>query len=171
MISSFEDKSNFTKGYAWNIYMTFTVTFNDPNKTYAKYYAEIESNIIAAGLSWNRYIHGSGGLDIKVDFTLTDTSIATGGSSFVFYDNGSIALWQMDGAAITSSTQTSTPSLDSSWTVAGIGDYNGDGKADITWRNTSGAVNIWQMNGAVVTSSLLTSLAADNSWKIAAPII
>jgi FG-GAP-like repeat len=67
--------------------MTFTVTFNDPNKTYAKYYAEIESNIIAAGLSWNRYIHGSGSLDINVDFTLTGTSVATGGSSFVFSSN------------------------------------------------------------------------------------
>jgi FG-GAP-like repeat len=86
-------------------------------------------------------------------------------------DNGSVALWQMNGAAITSSTQTSTPSVDNSWSVAGIGDYNGDGKADITWRNTSGAVNIWQMNGAAVTSSLPTSVAADNSWKIAAPII
>jgi FG-GAP-like repeat len=86
-------------------------------------------------------------------------------------DNGNVALWQMNGAAIISSTQTSTPSLDNSWSVAGIGDYNGDGKSDITWRNTSGAVDIWQMNGAAVTSSLLTSVAADSSWKIAAPII
>jgi FG-GAP-like repeat/Calx-beta domain/von Willebrand factor type A domain len=86
-------------------------------------------------------------------------------------DNGSVALWQMNGAAITSSTQTSTSSLDNSWTVTGIGDYNGDGKSDISWRNTSGAAVVWTMDGAAVTSSLLTSAAADNSWKIAAPII
>ena len=28
-----------------------------------------------------------------------------------------------------------------------MGDFNGDGKADILWRHTSGAVDIWLMNG------------------------
>jgi FG-GAP-like repeat len=86
-------------------------------------------------------------------------------------DNGSISLWQMDGSAISSSSKTSTPALDSSWNVADIGDYNGDGKSDILWRNTSGAVDIWQMDGSTVVASTLTSIAADSSWKIAAPII
>ena len=33
------------------------------------------------------------------------------------------------------------------WTVEGVGDFNGDGKADILWRHASGLVAIWLMNG------------------------
>ena len=36
------------------------------------------------------------------------------------------------------------------WTVVGTGDFNGDGKGDILWRDTSGNYAIWLMNGATV---------------------
>jgi FG-GAP-like repeat len=344
--------------------MNFNVTFNDPTGTYANYYSDIRSNIVAAGLSWNKYIHGSGSLDINVDFTLTGTSVATGGSSFVFpgngfvtvqsvaakklstgidqngasadvnlnlnpiylngsnslslwfdpdplartaptpfnkvdavsvfthelghalafigfknetngtltanyqttfdektsfdgtnffftgpratavygapvpltfgsinhvsndaprpgsnllddlmapvstagqkyyiskldlailadcglsidpvrndsnndgksdilwrNDNGSIALWTMNGATVTASSLTSVPSIDPSWKVAGTGDFNNDGKSDILWRNNNGSIALWTMNGATVTASALTSTPTlDNSWKVA----
>jgi subtilisin family serine protease len=32
-------------------------------------------------------------------------------------------------------------------------DFNGDGKSDIVWRNTSGTIAIWLMNGATLSSS------------------
>jgi hypothetical protein len=39
------------------------------------------------------------------------------------------------------------------WSVAGIGDFNGDGMADIVWRNAvDGNTTIWLMNSATVAS-------------------
>jgi FG-GAP-like repeat len=69
---------------------TFNVTFNDPAGTYTSYYAGIRSNIIAAGLEWNKYINGSGTFSVSVDFTLTGNAVATGGSEFISNGSGVI---------------------------------------------------------------------------------
>jgi len=43
----------------------------------------------------------------------------------------------------------------SGWRIAGAGDFTGDGKADLIWRNTStGNTSIWQMDGAVYKGSV-----------------
>jgi FG-GAP-like repeat len=36
---------------------------------------------------------------------------------------------------------------------ASVGDFNGDGKADILWRHTDGTPSIWIMSGATVVSN------------------
>jgi hypothetical protein len=83
-------------------------------------------------------------------------------------DYGSVAIWQMNGATVTSGTLTSVPDLDPSWKVTETGDFNGDGKADILWRNTNGSIDVWTMNGSTVISSNLTSTSfLDASWKTA----
>jgi hypothetical protein len=49
--------------------------------------------------------------------------------------------------------------------VVGTGDFNGDGVADIAWRDSSGNVAIWLMNGA----SILTTGGLGNvptSWSM-----
>jgi predicted nucleic acid-binding Zn ribbon protein len=88
-------------------------------------------------------------------------------------NTGAIAIWQMNGATVLSSSLTSTSSLDSTWQVTGTGDFNGDGKADILWRKDSGSVVVWEMNGATVLASSLTSVQSldDANWKVAAPIL
>jgi FG-GAP-like repeat len=81
-------------------------------------------------------------------------------------DNGSIAIWQMNGSSVTASNLTSTSTLPSSWKTAGIGDFNGDGKSDILWRNDNGSIVVWTMDGTTVKSSSLASVPVlDPSWK------
>jgi hypothetical protein len=43
---------------------------------------------------------------------------------------------------------------DSTWHPVEIGDFNGDNKSDVLWRNDSGQLQEWQMNGSLVTQSL-----------------
>jgi hypothetical protein len=43
--------------------------------------------------------------------------------------------------------------MGSEWHVAGIGDFNGDGKSDILWESTSGTANVWSMNGTQLVSA------------------
>jgi FG-GAP-like repeat len=110
----------------------------------------------------------------KNNFTLTVTSGSSpndfngDGKSDILWRNdyGSIAVWQMNGATVTSGNLTSVPNIDPSWKAAGTGDFNGDGKVDVLWRNTSGAAAVWTMDGATVKSSTATSTPTlDNSWK------
>jgi hypothetical protein len=59
--------------------------------------------------------------------------------------------------------------VDRSWHVADTGDFNGDGRDDIAWRNDSGAFTVWhgQLNGAFVNSSASWNNVA-TSWQVQA---
>ena len=76
--------------------------------------------------------------------------------------SGALALWDMKGSTVASSStvtsQGSAIAPDASWTVAGIGDFNNDGRADMLWRQTTGALALWQMNDASVAGSRLRHL-------------
>jgi hypothetical protein len=50
------------------------------------------------------------------------------------------------------------------------GDYNGDGKTDILWRNKSTGQNIvWLMNGTTLGSYVELMQVTDINWQIVAP--
>jgi hypothetical protein len=54
-----------------------------------------------------------------------------------------------------------------SWQIAGVGDVDGDGRADLVWRNTqTGDVAAWLMNGATVAQSLVVSSGVPLIWQI-----
>jgi len=61
-------------------------------------------------------------------------------------DRRATAIWLMNGDAIAS-----TPGLGNvatPWAIAGVGDFDGDGEADLLWRETtSGAIALWFING------------------------
>ncbi len=57
--------------------------------------------------------------------------------------------------------------VDDGWTVASIGDYDGDGRSDILWQQTStGNTFVWLMNGAGVSAGMATSSQAGTGWTV-----
>jgi hypothetical protein len=91
--------------------------------------------------------------------------------------NGTFADWTMNGAQVESSqkitSQGSVVTLGSAWSVAGIGDFNGDAMADILMRNTNGTFSDWTMNGSQIESAQTVTyqgapVTLDPSWSIAA---
>jgi len=77
--------------------------------------------------------------------------------------DGAAVIWDMNGASILASASIGT--VGPAWHVANVGDYNGDGNADILWRNDNGALAVWVMNGFSVTSSGVAGYV-DGTWGI-----
>ena len=110
----------------------------------------------------------------------------SGTDGILFFNDNRVnyAIWDMQpgGPAIgqngifTFNEQVNLPSQDPSWSLAGVGDFNGAGKDDILWRNTNGAVAIWEMTGTADGRSVAIKAngqfnitqTVDPSWKVAA---
>jgi FG-GAP-like repeat/FG-GAP repeat len=95
------------------------------------------------------------------------------GKSDILWRNantGSTYIYLMNGSTVSNESEVGIAPINEGWNIAGTGDYNGDAKADILWRNNNGLTYLWTMDG-------LNQLAqgairqVDNSWQIAAPTI
>ena len=51
------------------------------------------------------------------------------------------------------------------WTIVGVGDFNGDGKADILWRHTSGTMSLWLLDGTTIIGGGSPG-TLDSSWTV-----
>jgi uncharacterized protein (DUF2141 family) len=83
-------------------------------------------------------VRGDLGGDVREDILLRDPS------------NGSLGVWQMNGAIITSGASIGTAGA--SYTVAATADFDGDGKSDILLRDGSGNLGMWRMNGSTIVA-------------------
>ena len=90
--------------------------------------------------------------------------------------NGTFVDWTMTGSQISSAQvlayQGSPVTLPASWSVAGIGDFTGDGHDDILLHNTNGSFVDWTMNGSqIAAAQMLTSggmpVTLPLSWSVA----
>ena len=53
------------------------------------------------------------------------------------------------------------------WQVVGLGDLDGDGKADLVWRGMqTGDVAVWLMNGVTVKQAPVVAAGVPLTWQI-----
>jgi hypothetical protein len=80
---------------------------------------------------------------------------------------GEVAMWFINGI-----TQDPGPgpghvaSVANDWTVAGTGDFDGDGKFDILWRRNNGEVAIWLMDAKTIKVAHSFGIV-ETGWTIA----
>lgn len=95
------------------------------------------------------------------------------GTSDILWRNtgGYVTEWlgTSNGSFVSNQANAGNGSADNSWTVAEIGDFNGDEHSDILWRNTSGYITEWTAttNGGFVSNQANAGTGiADNSWHV-----
>jgi hypothetical protein len=78
---------------------------------------------------------------------------------------GRNALWFMNGTTMRPETGLLPTVASLSWGVAGTGDFDGDGNADILWRNRGNGRNqIWFMNGTSLAPDIQVMATVSAGW-------
>ncbi|MFZ9882096.1 MAG: FG-GAP repeat domain-containing protein, partial [Phycisphaerales bacterium] len=84
--------------------------------------------------------------------------------------SGQVYGWTMNGRVLVEreAILNSSP-VAAAWEAAGIGDTDGDSRADVIWQNSdTGRVSIWRMNGLRRVDGALIQPIVNPAWKVAA---
>ena len=115
---------------------------------------------IGNGIEGGRFVLraiGTTGTEIRFQQDAHNDFSGDGRSDLLWLNNvGTVSDWlgQMNGGFVGNSAH-DINNVPSSWHVVGTGDFNGDGRVDILWRNDDGTVSDWlgQSNGSFVGNS------------------
>src|SRR5438445_5398057 len=76
-------------------------------------------------------------------------------------------IWLMNGLTITSQGFVDSVDPVSGWQVQGVGDFDGDGRDDVLWRNLATGENyIWLMNGRTIASGGFLTQVGGQAWQV-----
>jgi hypothetical protein len=133
---------------------------------------------VATGLTYIWLMNGAEPKVMQPIHLEPDQSWQVAGTGDFNHDGFSDVLWRnsisgqnyvhlMSGTSILPSSGPLVTVADTQWKVAAVDDFNGDGRADIYWRNSAtGECYLWLMNGLSI-SSLHPVHSAALSWEIA----
>ncbi|MGI0491461.1 Calx-beta domain-containing protein [Alkalinema pantanalense CENA528] len=98
------------------------------------------------------------------------TNLSVDGKTDVFWRNtntGDVIFWQMNQGPSVMQYALNQVMSDPNWEVRGTADFDGDGDADILWRNSfTGANQIWRMNGTTFGEAIALPSVTDTNWTI-----
>jgi hypothetical protein len=77
---------------------------------------------------------------------------------------GQVQLWNMNGTQAATASDVAT--ANTTWQIVGNGDFNGDGRGDILWRDDTGMLATWEMNQSTLLAGS-TVQQVSNDWKVA----
>jgi hypothetical protein len=127
-------------------------------------------------IAYQGYLTSNTGVPVNetksIVFSLYDASSAGNllwtETQSVTVTNGNYAVILGNGTAILGTEGYLRTVADLNWQVAGVGDYNGDGKSDILWRNTvTGENYLYPMNGlAILGTEGYIRTVADQNWQV-----
>jgi len=103
--------------------------------------------------------------------TIANDLNGDGSADIVFEDaRGYLAAWFMSGDDMLSNSLFTPNNVgDVGWKVVGMGDFNGDGRADLLFQHTDGSLAVWALGGAngvtMTGTSFLNPANSRADWK------
>ncbi len=86
--------------------------------------------------------------------------------------SGDMTIWHLNDGKYIGSASLNLAVSNMQWGIVAVGDFSGDGKADLVWQNgVTGELAAWFMDGATFLNSwsLNPGRIADTNWRIVGP--